>query len=68
MTFEEAYGNLKDGAVLIGRFNPGEYVTLKDGVMTLRSPDGDLVGWTPSNSDRLSEDWVVTSQQMVVQN
>lgn len=66
MTFEEACENLKDGLVLVGRFGPGEYVAIDGDTMTLYSSAGDLVGWTPSNSDRLSEDWAVISQQMVV--
>ncbi|HBV9689171.1 TPA: hypothetical protein MM076_005584 [Klebsiella variicola subsp. variicola] len=57
MTFEDAYIELCKGNLISGRFCEGEYVTMTDGVMTLHSPEGDIVGWTPSNADRISSDW-----------
>jgi hypothetical protein len=60
MTYDEAFNALKNGGSLTGRFLEGEYVTMENGVMTLHATDGDIVDWTPSNSDRLSEDWVVS--------
>ena len=60
MTYDEAFNVLKNGGSLTGRFLEDEYVTMENGVMTLHATDGDIVGWTPSNSDRLSEDWIVT--------
>lgn len=60
MTYDEALNELNKGGSLTGRFLDGEYVTMDNGVMTLHATDGDIVDWTPSNSDRLSEDWVVS--------
>ena len=57
MTYEDAYTVLKQGGQLSGRFSDGEYVTMTEGIMTLHSPEGDIVGWTPSNADRISTDW-----------
>lgn len=60
MTYEEALVGLRNGGSLTGRFLEGEYVTIDNGIMTLHAIGGDIVDWTPSNSDRLSEDWVVS--------
>lgn len=58
MKYEDAYTVLKQGGQISGRFFIGEYVTMTDGVMTLHSSEGDIVGWTPSNTDRQSEAWI----------
>lgn len=60
MTFDEAITELEKGNKIAGRFLDGEYVTMNDGIITLHAQDGDISWWTPSNSDRLSEDWVVS--------
>lgn len=59
MTYEEALIELRNGGSLTGRFLDGEYVTMDNGIMTLHAIDGDIVDWTPSNSDRLSTSWEV---------
>ncbi|HGS7458673.1 TPA: hypothetical protein ACMEX2_005333 [Klebsiella pneumoniae] len=57
MKYEDAYSILEQGGQISGRFSEGEYVTMTEGIMTLHSPEGDIVGWTPSNADRISSDW-----------
>ncbi|HBZ7664660.1 TPA: hypothetical protein MM076_005543 [Klebsiella variicola subsp. variicola] len=57
MKYEDAYSILEQGGQISGRFSEGEYVTMTEGIMTLHSPEGDIVGWTPSNADRISTDW-----------
>lgn len=60
MTFDEAITELEKGNKIAGRFLDGDYVTMNDGIMTLHAQDGDIVDWTPSNSDRLSDEWTVS--------
>ncbi|HBT2409889.1 TPA: hypothetical protein MA481_002510 [Klebsiella pneumoniae subsp. pneumoniae] len=57
MTFEDAYIELCKGNLISGRFSEGEYVSMTNGIMTLFSPSAEIKDWTPSNSDRLSEEW-----------
>ncbi|HDK6604633.1 TPA: hypothetical protein M2P32_004386 [Klebsiella pneumoniae] len=59
MTYDEAVTELVNGNKIAGRFSDDEYVTMSNGVMTLHSPISDIIDWTPSNSDRLSDDWYI---------
>lgn len=62
MTYDEAVTAMKAGSKISGRFSEGEYIDMDSaGVMTFHASEGDLVGWTPANTDRISDEWVITS-------
>ncbi|MFU2318914.1 Thoeris anti-defense Tad2 family protein [Rahnella sp. PCH160] len=67
MIWKDAQAAIAAGSKIISaRLGANEYVAAsiesdEDATsITLFSPDGDLVGWRPSLSDQMSDDWEIS--------